>query len=143
MQAISRQSRSLGAILIAACLTVGLVLAMRAGSAGQPQGGVDLAPFKAMARARDCVDIRNRLFLIDDQLVFWEGAGHCADASYGATLYGRTLDEVLCSVNDSEAGPMKNCHDEGYRAMFETMTRNLNRPDLGLGATHSVQPVPF
>ena len=70
-------------------------------------------------------------------------AGNCADASYSEMLYGSTPDQVLCSLYDSIAGPMKNCQHEQYRAMFDTITANLDKPDLGLGPDHTVQPVPF
>ncbi len=143
MRTIAKRSKSFAAILIALLLTALFVLAMRAGNASEPGSPIDLAPFQAMARGRACVDLRNRLFLIDDQWVFWDGAGHCADASYGATLYGRTLDQVLCSMNDSIGGPMKNCRDERYRALFDRLTTHLDQPDLGLGSEHTVQVVSF
>jgi hypothetical protein len=143
MRILAGRLSSRAALLIALLLTVLFVLAIRASNANTPRSAVDLEPYKAMARARECVDIRNRLFLIDNQLVFWDGAGHCADASYGEMLYGSTLDQVLCSANDSIAGPMKTCRDERYRALFETMTKNLDKPDLGLGSGHTVQPISF
>jgi hypothetical protein len=96
-----------------------------------------------MARAGGCADIRNRLFFIDDQLVFWDRAGNCADAAYGETLYGSTPDQVLCIAHDSIAGPVKNCRDERYQDMFDTITANLGKSDLGLGSGHTVQAVPF
>jgi hypothetical protein len=104
---------------------------------------VDLAPFKAMAANGSCADVRNRLFLIDDQWVFWDVAGSCADAAYSQTLFGSTPDDVLCSYHVSIAGPMKDCQDDQYLGMFDTMTANLDSPDLGLGSGHSVQPVSF
>jgi hypothetical protein len=105
---------------------------------------VDLAPFKEMATNSPCADIRNRLFLIDDQLVFWDVAGNCADASYSETLYyGSSPDQVLCSFHDSIAGPMKDCEDEQYQELFDTITENRDAPDLGLGEAHTVQTVPF
>jgi len=96
-----------------------------------------------MARASPCADIRNRLFLIDDRLVFSDIAGNCADAAYSQTRYGSTPDEVLCSCHDSIAGPMRSCQDEQYQDLFDTMTANLDKPDLGLGSEHTVQPLPF
>lgn len=104
---------------------------------------VDLAAFKALARTGGCADIRNRLFLIDDQLVFWDRAGRCADASYSQTLHGSTPDQVLCVSHDSIAGPIKKCSDARYQNMFATLTTHLSMPDLGLGAEHTVQPIPF
>jgi hypothetical protein len=144
MQIATNRSRTRAAILMA-LLPAGLLLV-----AGwtcrltEPRSTVvDLAPFKTMARAGSCADIRNRLFLIDDQWVFWDRAGNCADAAYGETLYGNTPDDVLCEFHDSIAGPMKNCQGEGYLVIFDTITANLDKPDLGLGSGHTVQPVPF
>jgi hypothetical protein len=107
-----------------------------------PPAAIDLAPFKKLAGAGGCSDIRNRLFLIDGRLVFWDIAGNCADASYSQMLYGSTPDQVLCVWHDSIAGPVKNCRDERYRDMFNVITANLDKPDLGLGPQHTVQPVP-
>jgi hypothetical protein len=104
---------------------------------------VDLAPFKDMAKNGSCADVRNRLFLIDDQLVLWDVAGNCADASYSQMLYDGTPDQVLCTFHDSIAGPVKDCFDESFRDMFDTITANLDQPDLGLGPDHTVEPVPF
>jgi hypothetical protein len=143
MQIITDRSRSYAAILMTILPTALLLLASCAGSSTGPRSAVDLAPFKKMARAGGCADVRNRLFLIDDQLVFWDRAGNCADAAYGETLYGSTPDQVLCDSHDSIAGPMKNCADERYRDTFDTMTANLDKRDLGLGPGHTVQPVPF
>ena len=121
-------------LLLAGCIFFGPV---------KRHHGVDLAPFKDMAKTASCADTHNRLFLIDDQLVFWDIAGSCADASYSQMLYDRTPDQVLCTYHDSIAGPMKNCQDEQYRTMFDTITANLDQPDLGLGPDHTVQPVSF
>jgi hypothetical protein len=96
-----------------------------------------------MARAGGCNDIRNRLFLIDDELVFWDIAGNCSDGAYSEQLYGSTPAQLLCVFHDSIAGPVKKCLDERYRAMFDTITANLSKSDLGLGPGHTVQPVPF
>jgi hypothetical protein len=143
MQTTADRSRSHAAILITLFPTALLLLASCAGNSTEPRSAVDLAPFKKMARAGGCADIRNRLFLIDDQLVFWDRAGNCADGAYGQTLYGSTPDQVLCVLHDSIAGPMKNCRDERYQDTFDTMTANLDKRDLGLGPGHTVQPVPF
>jgi hypothetical protein len=121
-------------ILLAGCIFFGPV---------KRHHGVDLAPFKAVAKDTSCADVRNQLFVIDDQLVFWDIAGNCADASYSEILYGSTPDQVLCSLHDSIAGPVNDCQDEEYRAMFDIITANLDKPDLGLGPDHTVQPVPF
>jgi hypothetical protein len=121
-------------LLLAGCIFFGPVKRHHA---------VDLAPFKDMAKTASCADTHNHLFLIDDQFVFWDIAGSCADAAYSQTLYARTPDQVLCTYHDSIAGPMKDCQDEQYRAMFDTITANLDQPGLGLGPDHTVQPVSF
>jgi hypothetical protein len=145
MQTTAYRSRRHAAILItllpAALLLAGCAVLRE--HFGSSSSAIDLAPFKERARASGCADIRNRLFLIDDQYVFWDVAGNCADASYGETLYGSTPDQVLCVLHDSIAGPMKECQDERYRAMFDTITANLDKPDLGLGPERTVRPVRF
>ena len=107
------------------------------------QSAVDLAPFKQMARTSSCSDTRNHLFVIDNQWVFWDVAGSCADAAYSEMLFDGTPDQVLCTSHDSIAGPMKSCRDPQYQTIFETIIANLDQPDLGLGPEHSVQPVNF
>jgi len=97
------------------------------------------APFVESARVAPCSDVRNRLFVIDDAHVFVDRAGSCPDASYRQELFGRTVDHVLCEKHDSIAGPMKKCSEPGYEALFETITTHLEEPDLGLGASHTVQ----
>ena len=135
---ITKSNSSITLLLIAL-----LLLASCAGNAIEPRSSVDLAPFQKMAGLGPCADTRNRLFLIDDQWVFWDSAGNCADAAYSETLYGRTPDQILCVLHDSIAGPIKNCQDERYQDLFDTMTANLDKPDLGLGSEHTVRPVPF
>jgi len=144
MQIVTDRSRHRAATLLALLPATLLLLAGWTCRFVEPRSTtVDLAPFKTMASAGACAEIRNRLFLIDDQWVFWDRAGNCADAAYGETLYGSTPGEVLCVFHDSIAGPVKNCQGEGYLVMFDTMTANLDKPDLGLGSGHTVQPVPF
>jgi len=96
-------------------------------------------PFVEMARQAGCADIRNRLFVIDQTLVFADQSGNCADASYSQTLFGKTVGQVLCVNHDSIAGPMKNCMDPSYAALFDTILTHLDEPDLGLGSSHTVQ----
>src|SRR5262245_55882724 len=108
-----------------------------------PPAPFDLTPFRTMARESPCADQRNRLYLIDARLVFWDRRARCADASYAQTLFGRTVDDVLCRSQDSIAGPRKDCRDERYRALFETIIVNADRADLGLGPTHGVRPIEF
>ncbi|HEV8377054.1 MAG TPA: hypothetical protein VGR38_12560 [Candidatus Polarisedimenticolia bacterium] len=105
--------------------------------AAEPHAFVD------MARGSPCADTRNRLFLIDQRLVFWDRAGKCADNSYGETLYGRSPEDILCVLHDSIAGPRKNCRDPQYAALFETLIAHLEDPDLGLAPPHSVRRLPL
>jgi len=109
----------------------------------ESHSGVDLGPFRKMARAGACADIRNNLFLIDDQLVFWDRAGECSDAAYAQSLYGGSFGESLCVFHDSIAGPVRSCSDPAYEGLFDTITANLDKPDLGLGSEHTVVEVQF
>ena len=93
-----------------------------------------------------CVDIRNRVIQIlppsdpDSSLALLDQAGNCADASYRQVLYGGDGRKVLCSNEDSIAGPRKSCPVASYTAVFETILANLAAPDLGL-AGYSVDEV--
>jgi hypothetical protein len=109
----------------------------------EPSPEIDLTPFKELARAADCTDIRNRLYLIDSQLVFWDRAGDCPDNSYAQKLFGSKIDTILCDSHDSIAGPVIIYQDDLYRGMFDTIIANLDQPDLGLGPDHTVQTIPF
>jgi hypothetical protein len=105
---------------------------------------VDLAPFQAMARAADCADKQNRLFLIDDRLVFWDREGSCPDMFYTFTLFDSTVENDLCSRADSIGGPNATvCSDESFRELFEAIVASRDEPDLGLGPGHRVQFVPL
>jgi hypothetical protein len=133
------------AVTLAAALLAG-TLATTGGCGGaptEPTPGFDLAPFKEMARRATCAGQRNRLFLIDRMLVFWDRADRCPDFSYQQTLYGETVDDVLCIYHDSIAGPVKTCQDSRYAGLFETVITSLDKPNLGLGSDHQVEPIPF
>jgi hypothetical protein len=108
-----------------------------------PTQAPDLEAFKTMARASDCADLRNRLFLIDGSLVFWDKAGQCSDGAYAQSLFGGTVDQLICRFQDSIAGPQKGCRIDGFSTLFDTMLAHLDEPDLGLGPTHTVEPIPF
>jgi hypothetical protein len=113
------------------------------GAASSPdRPPVNAATFVELATNPTCTDARNRFFVIDDKFVFQDSAGNCADASYSRTLFGATPQEVLCGHADSIAGPVTNCSDNGYRALFDALERNRNRPNLGLSASHQVRPLP-
>lgn len=111
---------------------------------GEPNGGVPVvSEYIKMAQEASCASTRNKLYLVDSKYVLWDRAGSCADNSYGITLMGATPQAVLCSSGDSIAGPRTSCTDESARALFDTMLKNLDKADLGLGAGHKVEPVSF
>jgi len=143
MRTTNGQSRARILILIASLSAALLLLPGCGGNPTQPPTGIDLTSFKSLARGDSCTNIRNRLFLIDGKLVFWDRAGNCSDAAYGETLFGSTISDTLCDFHDSIAGPIKICQDDRYREMFDTIIVNLDKPDLGLGSRHKVQPIHF
>ncbi|WP_165497815.1 protease complex subunit PrcB family protein [Pseudoduganella albidiflava] len=111
---------------------------------GEPAPGAPAREeFIAQARKADCAEQRNRLFIIDNELVLWDRAGNCADMSWNATLYRLTPGAMLCTAGDTIAGPRTTCTDERYRALLETAAANLAKDDLGLGGAHKVEVVPF
>ena len=132
--------------LLPTLIPLAFVLAVALGSSGcdegLPEADFDLKPFIETARKAGCADEANRLFLIDGQMVFWDRRGACADARFTYTLFGRTPDEVLCQSYDSFAGPMTSC-PEAFAGLFETIVTHLDAEDLGLGAAHTVEPIPF
>lgn len=99
----------------------------------------DWNPFIELARGADCADIKNRLFVIDHTLVLSDRQGNCADASYSVVLYGKTVDDLLCTSSDSIAGPRKSCRDQSREALFEIITTHLDDPNLGLDSSHTVE----
>ena len=146
MHMTNGQSRTHVLILLVSLSALSAALLLLPGCNGapaEPHTEIDLTSFKALARGDSCADIRNRLFLIDGELVFWDRAGKCSDAAYGETLFGSTIRDTLCNFHDSIAGPIKMCQDDRYREMFDTIITNLGKPDLGLGPRHTVQPIPF
>jgi hypothetical protein len=110
---------------------------------GEPNGGAPvISEFVKLAQGAICTDFRNRLFVIDGKQVFWDRAGNCPDMSYRQALYGFAPEQLACEVSDSIAGPRTFCADEKSRALFDTIVKNLDKPDLGL-AGHKVEPVSF
>lgn len=102
-----------------------------------------LTPFIEKARTEACSEQRNKLFVIDNKMVLSDRVGNCADNSYAQVLYGASVDNILCYAADSIAGPVVSCKDEASRAVFDTARKNLDRPDLGLSAAHTVKEVFF
>lgn len=101
----------------------------------------DIEVFKAQARRAECSDSINRLFLIDNKLVFWQVGGNCPDAGYGLTLYDKRSHQILCSEHGTIAGPRITINDENYKQLFDTMTQNLETPNLGLSSDHRVEEI--
>jgi len=140
----------LGALLLAGCGGDNSTPAMHGQQAGQgvavgePNGGVPaVSEFIKAAQEEACADQKNRLYLIDGKYVFWDRAGNCADNAYSQRLFGAQPQTVLCQAGDSIAGPRTFCTDDKPRPMFETIQANLDKPDLGLGAGHKVEPIAF
>ena len=143
MRTTNYRASTFQAIITVLVLVVLLSLASCRDGSNQALSGNDLAPFKEIASTAGCSEISNRLFLIDGQQVFWDRAGDCPDASYSLTLFGSTVDNRLCYLHDSIAGPVRDCRDDRYQDMFDTIIANLDEPDLGLGSEHTVQVIPF
>lgn len=111
---------------------------------GEPNGGVPVvSEYIKLAQDASCADARNNLYLVDDKYVFWDRAGQCADASYAQTLMGANPQAVLCQSGDTIAGPRTVCTDDAARGLFDTMLKNLDKADLGLGASHKVEAIAF
>lgn len=106
---------------------------------GNTPAPVATSAFIDMAQTSSCSNLKNRLFVIDQKIVLWDKAGNCADASYAQTLFGNTVQTILCSNADSIAGPRLSCNDKENEALFKTVLQNLDKSNLGLGTAHSVQ----
>ena len=143
MVAISWQERMHKRLALWAFVTVALLALGCRDLQTESPNTIDLTPFKQLARTSDCSDVQNRLFLIDRTLVLWDRKGSCPDASYLVRLSGSTVDQILCELSDSIAGPVKNCRDDRYKEIFATIIVNLDEPDLGLGCDHVVEQIDF
>jgi hypothetical protein len=114
------------------------------GAVGEPApAALAMTEFQAMARDASCTENRNRLFIIDGKQVLWDHAGNCADAAYGQVLFGARPETVLCTSGDTIAGPRTSCLDAASMGMFDTIVKNLDKADLGLGAAHKVERADF
>jgi len=102
---------------------------------------IDLTSFKAMAQQANCADKRNDLYVIDNHMVFWAKEGACFDASYSYVLYGKTPQERFCQSADSVVGQMKNCDNQSYQEIFNTILNNKDEKDLGLGILRTIQRI--
>jgi hypothetical protein len=104
---------------------------------------ISLAPFIQAAKESVCHEIRNRLFLIDQHLVFWDRAGNCPDNSYAQILYADSPNVILCERHDSIGGEVKTYRDLQYKTLFDTAASNIDQPNLGLDGSHTIQAIPF
>lgn len=151
MNQIIRCLPVMGALFLAACGGGGGAATQIAASGAQgiaigepPPNGPVKEEFIKMARGETaCADRANRLYIIDGRQVLWQVAGNCGDASYQNVLFGLTPKDQQCSNADSIAGPRTVCADASQRPLFDTIIQNLDKPDLGLGAAHKVEYVPF
>lgn len=143
---------ALVALVLAGCGGGGLASGSGAGqqlgqgiAVGEPNGGQPVtSEFVKMAQGADCAEWRNRLFVIDNKMVFWDRAGNCPDNGYAMTLYGPATQAVLCSRYDSIAGPQTSCANSANRELFDTAVQNRDKADLGLGASgHKVEELKF
>ncbi len=88
---------------------------------------VDIEAFQKRAQTAGCASKLNKLFLIDNRMVYWQQASdQCSDARYANVLFGGTPDTVLCSDADSIAGPRQNCVDANTKIIFNCMGRIIN-----------------
>ncbi|MFL6635854.1 MAG: protease complex subunit PrcB family protein [Massilia sp.] len=151
MSMFGRVMPPLGAIVVGAALSAcggGSTMhdqqASQGIAVGEPSpAALATAPFVDMARNAACAETKNRLFVIDGKQVFWDHAGRCADAAYEQVLFGAKPESRLCSYGDTIAGPKTYCQDESARALFETIVKHADQPDLGLGSGHKVEQLAF
>jgi len=68
---------------------------------------------------------------------------HSVTIGRSVAFAGLQRQSTRCDFHDSIAGPIKICQDDRYREMFDTIIVNLDKPDLGLGSRHKVQPIHF
>jgi hypothetical protein len=137
------QSRRLVLALALGCLAIVAVVTGVSSSASEMDIKVELDSFRELARNAPCANIDNRLFLIDEVVLFWTREGSCYDNWYEHALFGETPEKVMCQLHDSIAGPVYTCNDSTYKGMFWTMVHNLDREDLGLGPNHTVESIHF
>ena len=104
---------------------------------------LNLSPFKKLAKEEECAENRNKLYLIDKNLVFWEREGSCPDNSFAQILYGKIPEDIKCKYFDSIAGPVYICNDSTYHELFQTIIANLDNDNLGLTSEHTVEDILF
>ncbi len=109
-------------------------------NSSQSDVNIDLDPFVIMAANASCADKANRLYLIDEKLVFWVVEGSCSDASFNYRLFYKNPENVVCYTQDSIAGPQSKCLEK-YQQLFATVVANLDESDLGLGVDYEVKQI--
>jgi hypothetical protein len=127
--------------MLAALPLTALVLAGCAGPRPAPEERIDTAAFIALAVQAPCAGTGNRLFAIDDKLVFWDRGASCQDQVL--RLYGTSASKPLCVNIVSAQGTYTNCSNDSVRALFETILANRQAADLGMGAGHTVTQIGF
>lgn len=108
-----------------------------------PVAPPDTGAFIKLAQdMRSCADLKNRLWLIDGKNIFWDRAGNgCPDMNWSQKLYGATPQALLCSSEDSIAGPVTKCADDSKRALFDIVSKHADAANLGLDGSHKVEPI--
>jgi hypothetical protein len=125
-------------ILILICITI-ITLGLYYFNFGKSETKVELDLFIEIARNEtSCSDLRNELFLIDNNIVFWVVEGSCSDASYSYTLFGENPKKVLCKLFDSIAGPQQICNNEEYQKIFGIMKNNISKYNFGLDDLYKI-----
>jgi len=98
---------------------------------------VQTAAFVKLLDGASCATSR-RVLIIDQHLVYTEvQSTRCSDYN-SAALYESSPDRLLCTVGGFVA--QQNCPGGAtYSTMLQTIFANTQKPDLGLGSTHTVQ----
>lgn len=104
---------------------------------------VPIASFIEMAQQSKCHDLKNKLYIIDNHLVYWERAGNCTDNGFGKKLFGDSTHVLLCEQYDSINGPKIIYYNESFHGMFDTILAHSDQPNLGLPWSHDVQEIHF
>lgn len=126
-------------IIILSCICIFIIIiSFNILSNNKLSTDIELSFFIKMAENKtDCSDIRNELYLINDDIVFWIVEGSCSDASYSYTLYQDNTENILCQLFDSIAGPQEICNEE-FQDLFRILTNNIDVKDFGIGKSYSI-----
>lgn len=80
-----------------------------------------------------------KLFVIDEKLIFWQRDGLAQDYAFHYILMDKTQKE-LCSYQDSIAGARTECSDPAFADLFKIILGNINKNNFGL-TNHRVERV--